>query len=69
MWVTGDQQGRVVLSVGPERIEQTFTVNDVTSNNPIVAGPDGQMWVAASEKVVHFSPSDPERRDRSRSRI
>ena len=37
-----------------------FTSNDVTSNAPIVAGPDGQMWVAASNNVVHFSPADPE---------
>ena len=48
------------LASRPERRRaKRPTIADVTSNSPIVAGPDGQMWVAATENVVHFSPADP----------
>ena len=61
MWVTATNKVASFSPVRPERIEQSVHgQRRVDTNNPIVAGPDGQMWVAASDEVVHFAPSDPE---------
>ncbi|HEX2707921.1 MAG TPA: hypothetical protein VHM66_07940, partial [Solirubrobacterales bacterium] len=40
-------------------VNGTFLVPGVETNNKIVAGPDGKMWVATSEEVLRFSPSTP----------
>ncbi len=58
LWIT---EGNGVTSFSPsdpEGTKETTAIAAIAGNHSIVAGPDGNLWVATNEKLLRFPPGN-----------
>jgi streptogramin lyase len=59
LWVTGEGHLASFDPSDPVGTETTVEISDITGFKSITAGPDGNLWVAASDGLIKVPPGNP----------